>query len=116
VSENFSLQAKEAVKSCASQRFSSHFLAEGFTAACRRKKTLLGEVVWEKGSTKTGTRTQDQLVKSQLLYQLSYLRVGHANFNWRGGKICGLSESKQARFGENIWLTKGVYVYWTLSK
>ena len=28
------------------------------------------------GSTKTGTRTQDQLVKSQLLYQLSYLRVG----------------------------------------
>ena len=27
-------------------------------------------------STQTGTRTQDQLVKSQLLYQLSYLRVG----------------------------------------
>ena len=26
-------------------------------------------------STQTGTRTQDQLVKSQLLYQLSYLRV-----------------------------------------
>ena len=25
--------------------------------------------------TQTGTRTQDQLVKSQLLYQLSYLRV-----------------------------------------
>lgn len=33
------------------------------------KKTLLGEVGWEKGSTKTGTRTQDQLVKSQLLYR-----------------------------------------------
>ena len=30
---------------------------------------------WEtKQSTETGTRTQDQLVKSQLLYQLSYLR------------------------------------------
>ena len=28
-------------------------------------------------STQTGTRTQDQLVKSQLLYQLSYLR-----FDW----------------------------------
>ena len=26
-------------------------------------------------STQTGIRTQDQLVKSQLLYQLSYLRV-----------------------------------------
>jgi hypothetical protein len=25
--------------------------------------------------TQTGTRTQDQLVKSQLLYQLSYLRI-----------------------------------------
>ena len=28
-----------------------------------------------KNGTQTGTRTQDQLVKSQLLYQLSYLRV-----------------------------------------
>ena len=27
------------------------------------------------GSTRTGTRTQDQLVKSQLLYQLSYPRI-----------------------------------------
>ncbi len=27
-------------------------------------------------STQAGIRTQDQLVKSQLLYQLSYLRVG----------------------------------------
>jgi len=27
-----------------------------------------------KGNTRTGTRTQDQLVKSQLLYQLSYPR------------------------------------------
>ncbi len=30
---------------------------------------------WGK-STQAGIRTQDQLVKSQLLYQLSYLRVG----------------------------------------
>ncbi len=30
----------------------------------------------ERESTQTGIRTQDQLVKSQLLYQLSYLRVG----------------------------------------
>ena len=29
----------------------------------------------ERGGTQTGTRTQDQLVKSQLLYQLSYLRI-----------------------------------------
>ena len=29
-----------------------------------------------KNGTQTGTRTQDQLVKSQLLYQLSYLRFG----------------------------------------
>ena len=28
-----------------------------------------------KESTQTGIRTQDQLVKSQLLYQLSYLRI-----------------------------------------
>ena len=28
----------------------------------------------KKNGTQTGTRTQDQLVKSQLLYQLSYLR------------------------------------------
>ena len=27
------------------------------------------------GSTRTGTRTQDQLIKSQLLYQLSYPRL-----------------------------------------
>ena len=32
-------------------------------------------VFGEKGSGKTGIRTQDQLVKSQLLYQLSYLSV-----------------------------------------
>ena len=28
-----------------------------------------------RGSTRTGTRTQDQLIKSQLLYQLSYPRL-----------------------------------------
>ena len=56
-------------------------LAEGLPQRAD-EKTLLGEVGWEKGSTKTGIRTQDQLVKSQLLYQLSYLRVGHTNFDW----------------------------------
>ena len=35
-----------------------------------REKKLLG-----RRSTRTGTRTQDQLVKSQLLYQLSYPRI-----------------------------------------
>ena len=35
---------------------------------CEHPSDLVG------GSTETGTRTQDQLVKSQLLYQLSYLR------------------------------------------
>ena len=30
---------------------------------------------WNEGSTRTGTRTQDQLIKSQLLYQLSYPRL-----------------------------------------
>ena len=37
------------------------------------------------GSTRTGTRTQDQLIKSQLLYQLSYPRL---HFRLRGaGRI-----------------------------
>ena len=42
-------------------------------------------VARKNGSTRTGTRTQDQLIKSQLLYQLSYPRL---HFRSRGaGRI-----------------------------
>ena len=41
-----------------------------------RKRALAEARTLLERSTQTGTRTQDQLVKSQLLYQLSYLRFG----------------------------------------
>ena len=41
-----------------------------------RKRALAGARTLIERNTQTGTRTQDQLVKSQLLYQLSYLRIG----------------------------------------
>ncbi len=41
----------------------------------------------EKESTRTGTRTQDQLIKSQLLYQLSYPRI---DFLFRRGGEVGV--------------------------
>ncbi len=43
------------------------------------RKTRNPLIHWDEAGresgTQTGTRTQDQLVKSQLLYQLSYLRI-----------------------------------------
>ena len=36
------------------------------------KKTHIYKTTWVFGSTSEGTRTPDQLIKSQLLYQLSY--------------------------------------------
>ncbi len=55
-------------------------------------------------STQAGIRTQDQLVKSQLLYQLSYLRVGFgcAVFRRRGGKVVEGDGTWQAHFGEKL--------------
>jgi hypothetical protein len=40
-------------------------------------------------STRTGTRTQDQLVKSQLLYRLSYPRSLSFGFHGQGGSAGG---------------------------
>jgi hypothetical protein len=47
-------------------------------------------------STRTGTRTQDQLVKSQLLYQLSYPRMKDSGR--RGGTIRGEETGMQADY------------------
>ena len=41
----------------------------------RRNPLNYNELRGFENGTQTGTRTQDQLVKSQLLYQLSYLRI-----------------------------------------
>ena len=50
-----------------------------FMHTLRISKLSRGGKPYKKGgfkkSTQTGIRTQDQLVKSQLLYQLSYLRI-----------------------------------------
>ena len=51
------------------------------------KKRHVSRSVRKKESTQTGTRTQDQLVKSQLLYQLSYLRLWY--FRAPSGGRCG---------------------------
>ena len=58
------------------------------------QKTRRNGRVFKKESTQTGIRTQDQLVKSQLLYQLSYLRLDWISLScfaerqtWDGRKI-----------------------------
>ncbi len=47
-----------------------------FVLACKHKKTpaKLTGVIFKNG-TPTGTRTQDPMIKSHLLYQLSYGRT-----------------------------------------
>ena len=52
------------------------------------------------GSPRTGTRTQDQLVKSQLLYQLSYPRV---DFSGRGAVGIGGATGGCKRFFSKCW-------------
>ena len=55
-----------------------------------QKKGLADARTPIENGTQTGTRTQDQLVKSQLLYQLSYLRLWYLDapsVGRRGGAL-----------------------------
>ena len=66
------IQTKESAKDLQGSHwicshFRSHFEKLGSMNSCNLLKM--------RGSTRTGTRTQDQLIKSQLLYQLSYPRL-----------------------------------------
>ncbi len=57
------------------------------------------------GSGRAGTRTQDQLVKSQLLYQLSYLSVGYRIREVRTGQSGDYTDalgSRKRKFDEKI--------------